>query len=354
METNSKNQVGQNLSFATWKELLVEYFKSIDNQIDVSLFLKAIDSRIGEIHNLFENNNPEAAMRLMNSAEGNYIPSNSYEEIIDFLKQYRIGNNQFYTVYDSAKNEYLFVDEKVSDYLKVSKDEFSIEWFLDNSDKGFIHKEDFPHVIRWAGVAYAILSMPIFTFKVNQEYYKISFRPSSKISLGSGVQLIEKKSYLAISDKDKNLCFPSLHFDIWTCLHANEEPVVKPVFVSDQNQTLKMNTLTYLLNAYLMGFPTKYLLMLDERRSTDRNKDVANELNRRLHEASNIISSFSEQSVGDTFAKTIRKKVTELNQIWSFTRETSQSEPESITILKSLGLLPIPQNIKDLMYARVE
>lgn len=103
-----------------------------------------------------------------------------------------------------------------------------------------------------------------------------------------------------------------------------------------------------------MGFSTKYLLMLDERRSTDRNKDVANELNKRIGESSNSTSSFTEQSVGDTFAKTIRKKVSELNQIWSQTKETSQSEPESISILKSLGLLPIPQNIKDLMYARVE
>lgn len=192
METNSKNQVGQNIGFATWKELLIEYFKSIDSQIDVSNFLKSIDSRIGEIQNLFENNRPEAAMRIMNSAEGNYIPSNSFEEILGFLKQYRIGNNQFFTVYDSARNEYLFVDEKVSDYLKVRKEDFSIQWFLDNSEHGFIHKEDFPHVIRWAGVAYAILSMPIFTFKVNQEYYRISFRPSSKITEESGVQLIEK------------------------------------------------------------------------------------------------------------------------------------------------------------------
>jgi hypothetical protein len=240
METNSKNQVGQNLSFATWKELLIEYFKTIDNQIDISFFLKFIDSRIGEIQNLFENNKPEAAMRMMNSAEGNYIPSNSYEEIIGFLKQYRIGNNQFFTVYDSAKNEYLFVDEKVSDYLNVDKDDFSIQWFLDNSEDGFIHQEDFPHVIRWAGVAYAILSMPIFTFKVNQEYYKITFRPSSKISKESGVLSMEKKSYLAISENDNSLRFPSLHFDIWTCLHANDDQIVKPTFVSDQEQTIKM------------------------------------------------------------------------------------------------------------------
>lgn len=354
METNPKNQVSNNLSFATWKELLVEYFKLIECEIDLTGFLKSIESRISEVQELFEKNQPEAAMRIMNNSQGKYIPNTAYEEILTFLSQYRIGNNQFYTVYDSKQNRYLFVDEKVTDFLGTPSSEFTIDWFLDNSEAGFILHDDYPHVIRWAGIAYSILSMPIFSFKVNQEYYKISFRPSESITKKTGIKHIEKKSYLTISNDNKDLSFPSLHFDVWTCGYENEELPVKPQFVSDHAQTISINTLTYLLNAFLIGFPTKYLLMLDERINTDRNKDVANNLNDRINLKGNSSNLFTEQSVGDTFAKTIRKKVSETNRIWSATKASSNSEPESIAILKSLGLLPIPQNIKDLMFERIE
>jgi len=354
METNPKNLVGNNVSFATWKELLIEYFKQTQSDVELTDFLKSIESRITEVQNLFENNQPEAAMRIMNNSQGNYIPNTSYNEILSFLNHYRIGNNQFYTVYDSKQNRYLFVDEKVSEILGKSSQEFSIDWFLDNSENGFINQEDYPHVIRWAGIAYSILSMPIFSFKVNQEYYKISFRPNEKITKATGIKQIEKKSYLTISNENKDLSFPSLHFDVWTCNYDQEDFTVRPQFVSDHNQTIAINSLTYLLNAFLIGFPTKYLLMLDERIHSDRNKDVANNLNSRINSKGQAINPFSEQSIGDTFAKTIRKKVSETNRIWSFSKMSATSEPESIGILKSLGLLPIPQNIKDMMFERIE
>ena len=223
----------------------------------------------------------------------------------------------------------------------------------------FRSPEDLPHVIRFAGIAYSVLGLPCFTFKVNQDNYKVKFRasfPQSAIPLlQKQIINLEKKSFLTIDESQPELSFPNLHFDFWTVTSDEVSDIVSARFTSDFAQTEQMNNIAYLLNATLLNFPIKYLTLLHERQFTDRNKDVSVMVNSQIRENTGLESSISEQQVGDYFSKTIRKKIGEVYTKWGYSKgsETPFSETQAIHQAQKLGLLPIPEKIKKLIYSRV-
>jgi Na+-transporting NADH:ubiquinone oxidoreductase subunit NqrC len=95
--------------------------------------------------------------------------------------------------------------------------------------------------------------------------------------------------------------------------------------------------------------------MLEERILQDRNKGISNEINRNIFEHAGIESSFDEYQIGDYMAKTIRPKLTELVQKWdsSHSSKSIENDNQAIHQAQKLGLLPIPEKIKNLIYSRV-
>jgi hypothetical protein len=355
----SKDQRETSLKFPTWKELAFEYSKSELGSDTPNIVVNTIDAKFELINTLIETNHPAIALKILAEADGSYVEGKSYEAVLDYLNNTQIGINEFQTIYSTKEQKYIHVGQSISDVLGINPENFTIESFLGFSENNFIHPEDLPHVVRYAGIAYAVLCMPCFTFKVNQDHYKIKFRAifqnSTNPTIRKATVSLEKKSFLTIDESQSDLSFPNLHFDFWRVTNDEVSDIVTPRFVSDFSQTEQMNTAAFLLNATLLNFPVKYLLLLHERQYTDRNKDVSVNVNKQIREFSGIESNISEQQVGDYFSKTIRKKIGEVYNKWSQSKgeEIPFSETQAIHQAQKLGLLPIPEKIKKLIYSRV-
>lgn len=357
---NNPNDVKEvSIKFPTWKEIASEYSKN-ELGLETSNSITAIiNSKFELIQSLIESNHPAIALKILADADGTYVKGKSYESIIEYLNNTKLGVNEFQTIYSTKEQKYIHVGNTVSSVLGIEPEAFTIESFLGFASDNFIHPEDLPHVIRYAGVAYSVLCLPCFTFKVNQDHYKVKFRslfPKSKIAaIQNQIIGLEKKSFLTIDESQSDLSFPNLHFDFWTVTTDDITDIVSTRFISDFTQTEQMNCVAYLLNASLLNFPIKYLMFLHERQYTDRNKDVAVNVNNLIRENTGLLSNITEQQIGDYFSKTIRKKIGETFNKWSQSGvfEIPSSEPQAIHQAQKLGLLPIPEKIKTLIYSRV-
>ena len=353
------NQKEISLKFPSWKEVVIEYSKKELGSETSETLISIVNSKFELIQNLIETSHPAVALQILADAEGNYVSGKSYDSILDYLESTKLGVNEFQTVYSTKEQKYIHVGNSVSDVIGIEPRDFTIESFLGFAEKNFIHPEDLPHVIRYAGIAYTTLCLPCFTFKVNQDHYKIKFRalfPYSNIpTIQKQAINLEKKSFLTIDETQNELSFPNLHFDFWAVTTDTISDVVTPRFVSDFKQTEQMNCVSYILNAALLNFPIKYLILLHERQFTDRNKDVSVSVNSQIREFSALESGITEQQVGDYFSKTVRKKMGEVYNKWSQSKgiEIPFSETQAIHQAQKLGLLPIPEKIKALIYSRV-
>lgn len=357
--SSQNDQKDISLKFPTWKEVALEYSKNNFDTQTFEIVQSIIASKFELVQNLIDTQHPAVAMNILADAQGNYISGKSYETILEYLDNTQLGVNEFQTVYSTKEQKYIHVGSAVSTVLGIPSDQFTIESFLGFSENNFIHTEDLPHVIRLAGIAYSVLGLPCFTFKVNQDNYKVRFRalfPQSKIPLiKNNVFNLEKKSFLTIDENQPDLSFPNLHFDFWTVTSDEVSDIVSARFTSDFIQTEQMNNMAFILNATLLNFPLKYLALLHERQYTDRNKDVSVSVNNQIRENAGLESNISEQQVGDYFSKTIRKKIGEVYNKWGkpVIPETPVSETQAIHQAQKLGLLPIPEKIKTLIYSRV-
>jgi hypothetical protein len=185
--------------------------------------------------------------------------------------------------------------------------------------------------------------------------FRAAFPKSENDSVQKQLLSLEKKSFLTIDEAQIDLSFPNLHFDFWKVTADDVSDVVNTKFVSDFTQTEQMNSVAFILNAALLNFPIKYLILLHERQYTDRNKDVSVIVNSQIREISGLDSNITEQQIGDYFSKTVRKKIGEVFNKWSQSKVTEIpfSETQAIHQAQKLGLLPIPEKIKKLIYSRV-
>lgn len=347
------------LKFPSWKEIAVEYSKNELGTETSETLISIMNSKFELIQNLIDTNHPAVALNILADAEGNYVSGKSYESILNYLDSTQIGVNEFQTVYSTKEQKYIHVGKSISEVLGIDPNDFTIESFLGFAENNFIHPEDLPHVVRHAGVAYTTLCLPCFTFKVNQDHYKIKFRAvfsNSRVkSMQSQIFGLEKKSFLTIDETKSELSFPNLHFDFWSVTTTEISDIVTPRFISDFTQTDQMNCVAFILNAALLNFPIKYLILLHERQFTDRNKEVSVSVNNQILEISGLKSNITEQQIGDYFSKTIRKKIGEVYRKWSQAKdlEVPISETQAIHQAQKLGLLPIPEKIKTLIYSRV-
>lgn len=354
LDSNPKNT---SVKFPTWKELINAYALGLKNEdMNSPMFRKKLDfflSNASLITNDMANKSVSLAMQMMISKSGEYLPGESIDSILEKLKSSTFNSNEFYTIFNITESRYSLVDETVSSKLGIASDSFTLTNLLGlTPGEIIVFEEDLPHFIRWAGIAFLLFSLPGFTFKSNSDYFTIKFRV--KLAQTGKVISLEKKCYLSnecISTKD---FIPNFHFDKWTILPREDGSVVKPLFVSDFEQSESMNTLAYLFNAALLNFPIKYLLILDERITSDRNKGVAVAINDQIAKRSNLQSNFNENQIGDYLAKTIRPKISQLSSTWTNRDIIIDNDNLAVIEAKSLGLLPIPQNIKDMMFERIE
>ena len=354
------------ISFPTWKEIINCFIdeNSKKDSFKLNEFKTRLDffqSNARLITDDMANKSVSLAMQMMIGAAGEYVPGETLDSIIPRIKEAGFSSNEFYTVFDLLNSNYCVKDETLSEKLGIQPENFELYNLLGITGHPFkVHEEDLPHFIRWAGVAFLLFSLPGFTFQSNKDHFIIKFRvnvSSSEIPAISELKFVtlEKKCFLSNESVGNNEFIPRYHFDRWSIIPTNEDLFVKPQFVSDFQQSTFMNGLNFLFNASLLNFPIKYLLMLEERILQDRNKGISNELNRNIFEHAGIEASFDEHQIGDYMAKTIRPKLTELVQKWDSSNSSKiiENDNQAIHQAQKLGLLPIPEKIKTLIYSRV-
>lgn len=316
--------------------------------------------RIDLVGNIISNYEPARIHELLVSAKAKYIPTSSFSTVLQQMRQVPLGRNEFYTVFDIAKSNFTIVDPNISEILGLNESDFDIHRLLgSNGKEPLIHPHDVKHWIRWGSLGYMLLSLPFFAFASMENCFLLRFRINTS---GSSIPALRKAGYMLLEqrvypyfEKDKNgLARPTYHFDRWTVFETSGLDQARPYCVTESSINPYVNGLFYLLNAYLIGIPLKYILMLDERQHFDRNKAVANSLNEKIKNATGLITNFDERQVSDYFAKTIRSRMWHTLNLWSGrtggTAQDADSDLQAIQSARQLGLLPVPGNISELSY----
>ncbi len=150
---------------------------------------------------------------------------------------------------------------------------------------------------------------------------------------------------------------PKLHIDKWLIYDRSEFEQVRPTWISTIERQSILNDLLYLLNAGLLDFPVQYLLYLQERSSVDRNKAIAERLNDQILRHAGIEAQLDEQQIADCMAKTIRPRIAQAVNQWEHRKPhdlcTVDSDIQAVEAARSLGLLPIPDRIRKILYKNI-
>ena len=347
------------ISIPNWDDVSYETIKDLCASInqDHIEYSKRFLEKAGYIKKIGFGNHIAQTMQLAIEAEALNQPVESEYKKIAFEKHIE-EINEFYSVFELNKGEFIEVDNNIETILGLSISEFTIpNLFGLNPAFPLYHANDVSHVIRWAGIAYAVLDFPGIEIHPNREYYKVSFRINTEKSKLAHIKekkyvTLEKKCFLKINSENLNFKFPRYHFDKWNVFSAENFEFVKPTFISNNIQSTILNTLSYLLNAAILDISPKYLLMLNERRTYDRNKEIANSINQKIKSRTNSNFEFTENQIADYFSKTIRGKITNMAIKWDKIGSYGEvvSEQQAITIAQQFGLLPIPDKILDTIY----
>ena len=366
-QTKEGNVKMPKLVFPTWKTLismLAEDYakkKNLDPGL-VKKMLKSYAEKFDLIKQLIKSEPPIVTMSTVLTSEGEYQTGPDVYEVLETLRRGKISKNEFFAVYDIAEKRYCYVDPDIRNCLGIEPDEFTIEALLGISP-GFnlCHPDDSPHKIRWAGIGYLILSLPAFTFRSMEEYFRIAFRIDTSRSsrpdlVQAGEVVFEKCCYLTIKESSPDNVTPRYHIDRCTIYDKSNFNYVRPFFSSDFIQSEYLNALAYLINCELMDIPVKYILMLDEKARNDRNKAVANEINARLKEISNIDFEFQENQIADYFAKSIRDRIAQALNLWRKSKSPIQAltDSDAVEFAKVLGLISMPSYVREMIYRAID
>jgi hypothetical protein len=363
MKNRKSTKNGQEFSkvlFPSWDEIVFEYIQRncSDDTKTESNYFKSFFDKIDKIRSIGFGNHIAETMTLAIESTAFLNPEIPRGEIVDLIKKSMNEINEFYSVFELNSGNFIELDVSIEKKLGMKPEIFTIpNLFALNPSTPLFHKSDVCHVIRWAGIAYGVLGLPSFKVDDFSDYYKISFRIPTDLSSNLILRnkkfiTLEKKCFLYCDTPSKSLKFPKYHFDRWSIYDAENFTYVQPQFISSVEQTDKLNTLAYLMNAFLLDINPKYLLMLNQKRFSDRNKEIANNINENLEQKYGIIDYFTENQVADSFAKTIRNKVQGMSEKWDFIddKKTINSDQQALEICNQYGLTPIPRAIEELIY----
>lgn len=360
----SKNKQFSKIIFPNWDEVIHSYLNELNAefpQTNFSEYVKIFFDKIEEIRNIGFGNHIAQTMQMALTASALTKPEVDKSIISSKISNLQGEFNQFHSIFELNTGNFIYVDPNVENLLGIHPNVFSIpNLFGLNPNITLYHPNDVSHVIRWAGIAYGVLSFPNFKINSSKEYYKVNFRLATELSNNPKIKSkkfveLEKKCFLKANDEEDNLKFPRYHLDKWTVYGAENFTYVKPQFVSDPHSSEIMNSLAYLMNAYLLDIHPKYLLMLNGRKQFDRNKEIALSLNKSIEETCGMVDFYTENQIADTFAKTIRNKVYQTCKKWDSFGDYSEiiSEQQSLDYCHRLGLLTIPNSIISHIYRNI-
>jgi len=340
--------------------LLAEEFgsiRSLDTEV-VDRQMKSYARKIRLVQQQIRKVDPIIAMGGMMKGEGHYTSHTDIASVLEKLRETRLGRNEFYVVYDAFEQRFTYVDPAVSDILGLTQDEFNLHALLGlHPEFNLAHPEDSANKIRWAGIAYLILSLPGFTFTSLREHYCISLRIDTSRSRREDLAraksaMLTKKCYFVIAENEKPTSFPRYHINRVTVQDAANFDYVRPYFESDFVQSKYLNALAYLINCFLIGIDPKFIILLDEKSRQERNKAIAESINQKLERYTRIQSRYTENKVADCFAKTIRPKLQNAANSWlkPAKRIVIESDSDAVEYARRLGLLPVNATVLRMIF----
>jgi hypothetical protein len=297
----------------------------------------------------------------VSEAKASYQTGKPVEEVKESMDNFNFGTNEFHTIYDIPSASYTYVSERVYSILGIKAEDFNVKRLYSLMPEGGLHHPtDVYHTMRWGNLAYIVLGTPGFLFRANDDHYLIRYRLSTATSEFPEIRemkyvMVEKRCYLCHDSSADHTLKPSMHLDRWTVLDSPKNHFVQPHFVTSPNQSMVMNAMLYLLNCMLIGLQPKFVMFLNERIETDRNKAIAIGVSEKMQEHSGLKPDLMEKTVADCFSKSIRIRIAEALDTWEPTggKNVINSDSEAVKGAYKLGLLPIPPMVEKLMYSSI-
>jgi hypothetical protein len=294
--------------------------------------------------------------------QGEYTAGESLDTIMARFKSAPIRPNEFYAVFDLHACRYLEMDSKLDELLGFGPDDFNVPALMKNDAYTHIfHVRDHHHMLRWACLAQMMVASHMLVWRSLEDQFRIRFRVrTQKSTLASYREheyiTLEKLCFL-YNEEHQGTILPKLHIDKWLIYDRSEFEQVRPVWISSMDRQSILNDALYLFNAALIDFPVQYLLYLQERSTADRNKAIAERLNAHILNYSGIEAQLDEQQIADCMAKTIRPRIAQAVNTWEHRKPHDlcmvDSDLQAVEAARSLGLLPIPDRIRKVIYKNI-
>jgi hypothetical protein len=283
------------------------------------------------------------------------------EESVEIVKKIPLPTNTFYSIFDSEIRELIYTDPRIEDILGLKPEQFNLKALLGfDPNNQLFHPSDMPHSIRLGAFAYLVLSIQGLEIRALEDYFRARYRIGVSASSNEVIRNMEyvtlEKSVFMIKQRQFNDSLPTQFLYKISVFTEDDFHGINPYYVSDPTRSVYMNAFHYLFHAYLLGIGTKFILLLDERSRIDRNKAIANSINEKLKQFTNSAIELDEGQIADCFAKTIRPKIAEAINVWENRLEklVILSDQEAVTYARTLGLLPVPKKVLELIYQNID
>lgn len=355
------------LYYPSWRSVLTETSETAkakhpEQWVNQSLTFQATFSGLEVLREVLTTRNLELLFAATPTFSGEYMAGESLKTIMSRFKSAPIRPNEFYAVFDLHACHYLEMDEKLDQLLGFSPEDFNVPSLMKNDAYTHIfHVRDHYHMLRWACLAQMMVASNMLVWRSMEDQFRIRFRVrTQKSSLASYREheylTLEKLCFL-YNEQHSNLVIPKLHIDKWLIYDRSEFEQVRPTWISSIERQSILNDVLYLLNAGLLDFPVQYLLYLQERSAVDRNKAIAERLNDQILRHAGIEAQLDEQQIADCMAKTIRPRIAQAVNQWEHRKPhdlcTVDSDIQAVEAARSLGLLPIPDRIRKILYKNI-
>jgi hypothetical protein len=355
------------LYYPSWKATLTEVSeaakaKQPEQWVNQPVPYSATMAGLEVLREVLTTRNLELLFSATPPFQGEYTAGESLDTIMARFKSAPIRPNEFYAVFDLHACRYLEMDSKLDELLGFGPDDFNVPALMKNDAYTHIfHVRDHHHMLRWACLAQMMVASHMLVWRSLEDQFRIRFRVrTQKSTLASYREheyiTLEKLCFL-YNEEHQDTVLPKLHIDKWLIYDRSEFEQVRPVWISSMDRQSILNDALYLFNAALIDFPVQYLLYLQERSTADRNKAIAERLNAHILAYSGIEAQLDEQQIADCMAKTIRPRIAQAVNTWEHRKPhdlcTVDSDLQAVEAARSLGLLPIPDRIRKVLYKNI-
>lgn len=351
------------LEFPKWKYLireLVEQFAKENGKTEgIGKIANDYLDRLDEAKKNIQQLGHLAALPLiLNAYSGTYESGSDVNQIKQSFQAMAKGTNEFFTIFNTKSSRFLEVDPRISELLGISPEKFTIEALIGmDPDNPLFHAKDLNHVIRWGSIAYLMLCFPLLKWVAHRDHYIVRFRigvAASKIeAIKKLVHItVERKSYLSEPPNTNEISHPVTHFDRWCVFLESDEEYINTNFVSSPDQTLFLQKVTYMMNAHLLGIPTKDVVMLDRVDKKATHKLACESFVSYINTSQNAKFTMDEKNFSNQIRKTICRHISDAMLDWDKRKVEVINDKDCIHYARRLGILPVPESIKKLIFEK--